>query len=74
MRQKMFLSLLRGSSHKLVWHPAGKYVRGANSRKKNCPAESLTGGKIYNQFYYLTKNFKKLKDVLKILNTSSGSY
>jgi len=29
MRQKSFLSLLRGSPHKLVWHPAGKYMQGA---------------------------------------------
>jgi len=46
MRQKLFLSLQRGPPHKLVWHPAAKYVRGANSKMKNCPAECLTGRKI----------------------------
>jgi len=78
MRQKLLLSLLWGSPHILVWHPAGKYTRGANQRTKNWPAECLTGRKSHNQFLLLSKgtlkNHKKLKDVLKILKTSSGSY
>jgi len=78
IRQKLFLSLLRGSPHKLIWHSAGKYVWGANSNKKNWPAEGSTGSKIENQFLLLSKgtlkNHNKLRDVLKILKTSSGSY
>jgi len=46
IRQKGFVSLLLGTPHKLVWHPAGKYLRGANQKKKNCPAGCLTDGKI----------------------------
>jgi len=41
-----FFSILRGTPHKLVWQPTGKYLRGANQRKKNWPAECLTGRKI----------------------------
>jgi len=45
IRQNLFVSLLGGTPHKLVWHPAGNYTRGANSRKKNLPAEGLTDRK-----------------------------
>jgi len=46
IRQKLLVSLLLGTPHKLIWHPAGKYLRGANQTKKNCPAGCLTHGKI----------------------------
>jgi len=46
IRQKLFLSLLRGTPHKLDWHPAAKNLRGANQSKKNWPAECLTDRKI----------------------------
>jgi len=46
MRQKLFLSLQRGPPHKMVWHPAAKYMQGANPRMEICPAECSTGRKI----------------------------
>jgi len=48
MRQKLFLSLVKDPPHKLVWHPAGIYVRGTKPKMKNCPAECSTGRIIRN--------------------------